>query len=139
VLGPAPLAVDALVLESVYPEIGAAIGNRIRVVLGPYIGAVVAPPTAWLFEVVLPPFLGVRPDELRPIDAMSRITAPLLLANGSRDDRTTPAEAMAMFARAPEPKTLWVVEGMGHWDLEGYDPEAYRTRVLAFLAGRLQG
>jgi alpha-beta hydrolase superfamily lysophospholipase len=138
VLGPAPLAVDALVLESVYPEIGAAIANRIRVVLGPTIGAVVAPPTAWLFEVVLPPFLGVRPAELRPIDHMARITAPLLMAIGGRDDRTTPAEALAMFARAPEPKTLWVVEGMGHWDLEGFAPEPYRTRVLAFLAARLQ-
>ncbi len=135
VLGPAPLAVDALVLESVYSEIGTAVANRIRVVLGPTIGAVVAPPTAWLFEIVLPPFLGVLPAELRPIDHMARITAPLMMAIGARDDRTTLAEATAMFARAPEPKTLWVVEGMGHYDLEGYAPDEYRARVLALPGG----
>ena len=42
-LGPHPLPVDALVLESVYPDIGAATGNRIRAVLGWPIGALVAP------------------------------------------------------------------------------------------------
>ncbi len=100
VLGPRPLPVDALVLESVYSEIGTAIANRIRVVLGPVLGGAVARPTAWLFEVVLPPFLGMRPAELRPIDHMADITAPLLMATGTLDDRTAMAETMAMFARA---------------------------------------
>jgi fermentation-respiration switch protein FrsA (DUF1100 family) len=137
VLGPAPLAVDALVLESVYSEIGTAIANRIQVVLGPIVGGIVARPTAWLFELVLPPFLGMNPVDLRPIDHMAKITAPLLMAAGTRDDRTTMAETMAMFARAPEPKSLWIVEGMGHVDLEGYAPEDYRARVVTFLTERL--
>src|SRR5262249_56604269 len=66
VLRPQPLAVDALVLESVYSEIGTAIANRIRVVLGTRIGGLVARPMAWLFEVVLPPFLGIDPAHLPP-------------------------------------------------------------------------
>src|SRR5262245_36818085 len=60
-LGPAPLPVDALVLESVYPDIGAAIANRIRSVLGWHLGTVAARPLAWLFQALLPPVLGVRP------------------------------------------------------------------------------
>src|SRR5215471_3754343 len=80
VLGPKPLAVDALVLESVYSEIGTAIANRIRVVLGARVGGLVAQPMALLFEVVLPPFLGMRPAELRPIDHMATIATPLLVA-----------------------------------------------------------
>jgi pimeloyl-ACP methyl ester carboxylesterase len=137
-LGPAPLAVDALVLESVYPDIGSAIANRIRAVLGPVVGVLAARPTAWLFEAILPPFLGMRPADLRPIDHIGKVTAPLLMMSGTIDDRTTIAETRAMFARAPEPKTLWAVEGAGHYDLEGYAPEAYRARVLAFLIERLR-
>jgi fermentation-respiration switch protein FrsA (DUF1100 family) len=88
---------------------------------------------ARLFELVLPPFLGMQPAELRPIDHIGSIMAPLLIACGTRDDRTTMAETMAMFERAPEPKSLWAVEGAGHVDLEGYAPEEYRARVLTFL------
>jgi fermentation-respiration switch protein FrsA (DUF1100 family) len=137
-LGPAPLPVDALVLESVYPDIGSAIANRIRAVLGPVVGGLAARPAAWLFEAILPPFLGMRPADLRPIDHIAKITAPLLMMSGTIDDRTTIAETQAMFARAPEPKLLWAVEGAGHYDLEGYAPDAYRARVVAFLVERLR-
>jgi len=42
------------------------------------------------------------------------------MAAGTRDDRTTMAETMAMFARAPPLKLLWTVDGAGHVDLEGF-------------------
>jgi fermentation-respiration switch protein FrsA (DUF1100 family) len=137
-LGPQPLPVDALVLEAVYSDIGTAIANRIRVVLGPTLGGAVAQPIAWLFERVLPPFLDMRPADLRPINRVADVTAPLLMASGTHDDRTTMAETIALFARAPEPKFLWAVEGAGHVDLEGYAPDDYRARVLPFLLERLQ-
>lgn len=137
-LGPAPLQVDALVLESVYPDIGTAIANRVRVVAGPAVGEWVAPSVAWLFEVVLPPFLGTYPRDLRPIDHLARITAPVLIASGTRDTRTTLAETMMMFDRAAEPKLLWLAKGAGHVDLEGYAPDEYRTAVVGFLAKRLR-
>jgi fermentation-respiration switch protein FrsA (DUF1100 family) len=136
-LAPAPLDVDALVLESVYPHIGAAIANRIRAVLGP-IGAVVAPPTTALFKLLLPPFLGVSAADLRPIDHVATVRAPILLAAGTSDDRTTVAEVRAMFARANEPKRLWLVEGAGHVDLEGFTPADYRDHVLAFMIEMLR-
>ncbi len=136
-LAPAPLDVDALVLESVYPHIDAAIANRIRAVLGP-IGAVVAPPTTALFKLLLPPFLGVSAADLRPIDRVATVRAPILLAAGTRDDRTTVAEVRAMFARANEPKRLWLVEGAGHVDLEGFTPADYRDHVLAFMIEMLR-
>jgi fermentation-respiration switch protein FrsA (DUF1100 family) len=137
-LAPQPLAVDALVLESVYPDIGSAIANRIQIVLGPLVGVVAARPTAWLFEAILPPFLGMQPSELRPIDGVARVTAPLLIASGTADTHTTVAETQAMFARAPEPKQLWAVQGMGHVDLEAYAPDEYRRRIVTFLAEHLR-
>ena len=136
-LAPEPLKVDALVVEAVYPDIGAATANRIRAVLGPIAG-VVASPIASLFELLLPPFLGVTAADLRPIDRIANVRAPILLAAGTRDDRTTIAEARAMFARAGEPKRLWAVEGAGHVDFEGFAPAEYRDHVLAFMVETLR-
>jgi len=136
-LGPGPLPVDALVLESIYSEIGTAIANRISAVL-PVVGGIVARPLAWMFEVLLPPIIGVRPAELRPIDRIAEITAPVLVAAGTLDDRTTMAEADAMFARAPEPKWFWRVEGARHVDLEAYAPDDYRKRIVSFFTERLR-
>jgi fermentation-respiration switch protein FrsA (DUF1100 family) len=141
-LGPGPLPVDALVLESVYSEIGAATSNRVAAVLGHVLGRTlaeaVARPAAWLFQLVLPPFLGVSPNDLRPIDRVAGIGAPVLIAAGTLDDRTTIAESAAMFDRARDPKLFWRVEGAGHVDLEAYAPDEYRKRVLAFFSETLQ-
>jgi fermentation-respiration switch protein FrsA (DUF1100 family) len=61
------------------------------------------------------------------------VAAPLFVASGTRDDRTTIAEAKAMFDRAAEPKQFWAVDGAGHFDFERYALEEYRQRILAFL------
>jgi fermentation-respiration switch protein FrsA (DUF1100 family) len=102
------------------------------------LGSLIARPLTWLFERLLPPMLGTTPADLRPIDRVSEVTAALLLACGTLDDRTTMAETTAMFDRARGPKSLWRVEGAGHFDLEGYAPDDYRRRVLPFLAESLQ-
>jgi uncharacterized protein len=137
-LGPTALPVDALVLESVYPDIGAATANRIRAVLGAPLGSLAALPLTRLFELLLPPVVGVSPAELRPIDHIADVAAPVLIASGTRDTRTTVRETVAMFERAHEPKSLWLVERAGHVDLESYAPDAYRAHVLTFLAEHLQ-
>ena len=137
-LGPAPLPVDALVLEAVYPEIGAAIANRIRFFLGPVVGDVSAQPLSYVFQLLLGPILGVRPIDLRPIDRIGEMRVPLLVASGTRDNRTPLSEAKDLFARAREPKTFWAVDGASHVDLEAYAPEEYRRQVVPFLVEKLQ-
>ena len=124
-------------LESVYSDIDAAIENRIIAVLGP-VGAVVAPPTTALFKLLLLPFLGVSASDLRPIDRIAQVRAPILVAGGMLDDRTFISETRAMFARANEPKRLWVVAGARHFDLEGFAPDEYRSHVLAFMLATLR-
>jgi fermentation-respiration switch protein FrsA (DUF1100 family) len=136
-LAPEPLAVDALVLESAYSDIDAAIENRIIAVLGP-VAAVAAPPITALFKLLLPPFLGVSAIDLRPIDHIGQVRAPILIAGGMIDDRTTVVETRRMFARANEPKRLWLVPGARHVDLEGFAPAEYRSHVLAFMVEMLR-
>lgn len=133
-LGPAPLAVEALVLESVYPTIDAALSNRLRVAAGVVPATLLAP----LFHVLLPPVLGVGAADLRPIDRIGGITAPLLLISGAVDDRTTLAESRALFAAAAAPKRFLAIPGAAHVDLAAHDPALYWGAVLPFLAGALR-
>ncbi len=137
-LGPAALRVDALVLESLFPHIDAALANRLRTRLGPVVGPLFTPLLVSVFKRLLPSVLGVRPDELRPIDQIGAVVAPLLLACGTTDSHTPLHEAQALFQRAPGPKLLWAVLGAGHVDLERHDPGQYWPVVLPFLIRTLQ-
>ena len=137
-LGPRPLDVHALVLESVYPDIDAALANRLRAGLGSVAGPMLTPILSPLFERLLPPILGVEPAELRPINRIGSATAPILLLSGSEDDRTPLAEAHALFDAAPQPKRFVAVQGAAHVDLERFDRDAYWKEVLTFLDRRLR-
>jgi fermentation-respiration switch protein FrsA (DUF1100 family) len=132
VLGPSSLPVDALVLEAMYPDIQSALTNRLRAALGEVASAVAVPLLVPLFES-LARVAGVHQDQLRPIDRIGEITAPVLIASGARDNRTTVAETRGLFARAREPKSLWIVPAAGHVDLEAFSPDEYRRHVLPFL------
>jgi pimeloyl-ACP methyl ester carboxylesterase len=92
-LGPEPLKVDALVLESVFPDIHLALTDRLRARIGGFAGRAVTPLVAPVFEALLPPILGVRLDQLRPIDRIGSVTAPVLVAAGTADAYTTIDEA----------------------------------------------
>lgn len=135
-LGPAPLDVDAYVLESVYPTIRDAVRGRLGTWFGPLsaVGRGLAPAVIRAVSSEI----GVRESELQPIARIGRIQAPLLLMSGSADRYTPRAEAESLYARAPSPKSLWVVEGAGHEDLHEYRPAEYESRVGAFLIANLR-
>lgn len=133
-VGPTPMPVDALVLESVYPTIADAVRNRLRAWLGP-LGRVITPTVlASLF-----PRDGVTAEDLRPIDHIEAQTAPVLVIAGTGDRYTTVQESRALFARAREPKALWEVPGAGHDDLHAFARADYERRVGAFLSRHLRG
>ena len=72
------------------------------------------------------------------MDRIAAVTAPVLVASGTVDERTPLGEAQALFDAAPEPKLFWPVDGAAHVDLERYGPEAYWRHVLPFLDGYLR-
>lgn len=127
---PAP---HAVVLESMYPTIEDAVTNRLTGVLGPA-GAVLAGPLLWQ----LPLRAGVSTRDLRPIDHISRLGAPVLIASGAQDRHTTWAETRQLFDAATGPKEIWRVDGAGHVDLHAYSPQEYERRVLGFLGKYLR-
>jgi fermentation-respiration switch protein FrsA (DUF1100 family) len=123
-----------MVLESVFPDIHRALTDRLATRIGPVLAQVAALPFEWL----MPPILGVRMADLHPIDRIAAVRAPLLIASGTADTYAPIAEARDLFARAPEPKQFWPVEGAAHVDPEQYDPDAYWSRVLPFLTANLR-
>ena len=128
-LADGPLDVDGLVLESVFPTVTAAVGNRTGRV--PYVGGLLSRSLL----VQMRPRLGVSPADLRPVDHLAAAGCPVLVLSGRLDDGTTPADTRRLFAAAAEPKALHFFAAAGHEDLHAHSPEEYERRVAAFLDG----
>lgn len=129
----------AMVLEAVYPDIGTALGNRLRLHLGSHFAtdALIA-----LLQPLLlaqgPLWIGASADVLNPAAALAANRIPLLLVNGERDRHTTPADGARLLGAVGGPRTLWLVTGAGHEDLHAHDSHAYEARVGDFLARHLR-
>jgi fermentation-respiration switch protein FrsA (DUF1100 family) len=134
VLSHANPAPDAVVLESMYPTIADAAGDRIAIRLGP-VGKHLAPLLLWQ----LPIRLGISADQLRPITQIGSLKAPVLIAAGTLDRHTPIEETRRIFAAAHQPKELWEVQGAAHVDLHSYRPMIYQSKILAFFGKYLSG
>ncbi|MEY2483869.1 MAG: uncharacterized protein QOK24_2397 [Verrucomicrobiota bacterium] len=124
-----PLSVDAIVFEQVYPTLSDAIDDRISMRLGSW-SKILSPLLLWQLR----PRLGVSYEMLRPLDHVSKISAPKLFIGGSDDQHTTPTEIRKMVDAATEPKELWIVPGAKHVDLCRFGKSEYKNRVLDFFS-----
>jgi uncharacterized protein len=69
-----------------------------------------------------------------PIDVVDRIAPrPLLIVHGEADALIPVENAYALYARAGQPKELWVVPGVEHARVPEAEPRAYAERVAAFF------
>jgi len=73
-------------------------------------------------------------DKWDSMAQIERIKAPLLVLHGARDKTVPTRYGRRLFAAAPEPKELLIVEGAAHNDL--YDHPQVVERVIAFLRGQ---
>jgi uncharacterized protein len=87
--------------------------------------------------IQLKPRIGFTADDLRPIDHIAKISAPIFVISGTDDRHTKIEETRALFSAAREPKKLWEVEGAAHVDLHLYSANIYEEKVLAFVSGSL--
>ena len=123
-----PPRIDALVIEAVFPTLEDAVDNRMRSNFGG-LAAFVGTPLKWQLR----PRLGFGVDDVRPFDVVSRVGCPILVISGEDDPYTTADDTRTLFESAAEPKSLWLVPGLGHGDPEAFDRRAYRRRVGRFL------
>jgi fermentation-respiration switch protein FrsA (DUF1100 family) len=119
---------DAVVLESMYPTVVQAVTDRLRLYLGGA-GSMLAP----LLTLQFQPRLGITTEQLRPIDRIASIGAPVFIIHGTLDRHTSIEEARSLFAAAREPKLFWPVAGAAHVNLHLYAGAEYERRVTAFL------
>jgi fermentation-respiration switch protein FrsA (DUF1100 family) len=92
-------------------------------------------PFAPLFVALAERQLGIQAaqvDSLRDLAAMP--PRPLLIIHGRLDHLFPVYHAEAMYQAAPQPKSLWIIEDMGHGDPAQSHTDEYRERVLNFFA-----
>jgi len=74
-------------------------------------------------------------DTHNPIDFVDRISPrPLLIMHGT-DDRVVPVSmAHRLYSRAKQPKQLWLIEGIDHYEAYDVMPEQVQDRLATFFA-----
>lgn len=86
----------------------------------------------WILYPVYPQLLWTRYEPMRWLDRLPAM--PLLFIHGDRDRVIPIRMTRALFERAKEPKTLWIVDGAGHNDLRQSAGEEYDRRVADFFS-----
>lgn len=117
-----------IALESMYPTLRDALDCRFRLhfrLPGWLAGALFVPFAEWRLETDI--------DLIAPRDHVARLPCPVYFMHGDADRHTLLASALDLHARAPSPKSLWIVPGAGHNDLYSHAPAAYEARFTAFL------
>jgi uncharacterized protein len=120
-------------------SLGAAVALRLAVERPPA-ALVLRSPFASLAEVgqrhypVLPVSLLLR-DRYDSAALAGRLTAPLLVVAGSRDQIVPVSHSRRLFAAAPEPKRLVVLDGADHNDHDLHAGPRLVGELRAFLAG----
>ncbi len=126
-LGEQDLAPSFVALEACYDSIDHALANRLPFVPLPSVAFL---PVQWFGRMRL----GVGLDELRPIDRMPALEAPVLFVAGDADDKVLPGESRALFEACASPaKELLMVEGAGHARIWEHGQRAYAASLDRLL------
>jgi len=125
-----PDRVQAVIADSAYARFDSAVEGRIRLAFGSAVAPMITPPARRAGEVIL----GVRCDEIAPMEAMRRIyPRPVLLIHGAADRLIKPENSERLLAASPGNATLWEVPDAAHVRGVHIAAEEYARRVLAFL------
>jgi uncharacterized protein len=122
--------VRCVVADSPFARFDSAVEGRLKLALGPVVAPVVTPHARRVGEKML----GVRCDEIAPIEAVPRIAPrPVFLIHGLKDKLILPENSRRILAAAPGNATLWEVPGAAHVTSVYVAGEEYERHVLDFL------
>lgn len=126
-------APDAVILESVYRDVGAAFARRIGTDYPPWFerlrkGAI------WVTERRL----GVRLPQMAPSAHVAALaSSPVLVLTGTDDIHAPPEDAAHLLERCRGPREMWVVPNAKHLDVFEVGGLDYERRILDFLGRRM--
>jgi fermentation-respiration switch protein FrsA (DUF1100 family) len=124
-------AIRAVVSDGAFARLGSAIvsGARERGLPG-WVAAWVSPLMICLASLRLGAWLP-KADPIRWVDKIA--PRALLIVHGGLDPYVSLAEVQELYAKAGEPKELWVVPEAGHRMVDKQRPDEYRAKLLAFF------
>jgi uncharacterized protein len=128
-----PLAVDAMILQAVYPDIDRAIYNRIASRIGGGL-ATMGAPTLTLQSPIL---YGVSSTQISPVNAAAQYKGPVLVIGGANDVYTPPAETEELHKAFSGEASIWIAPGLGHEQMSDANDAEYQKRVLGFFRKHL--
>ncbi|GIW41987.1 MAG: alpha/beta hydrolase [Candidatus Binatia bacterium] len=79
------------------------------------------------------PLAALFPEAFDNAGKIPRVSSPVLILHGDRDEIVPYAHARELFARAPEPKWLYTIRGAGHNDTYVVGGSSYFERLVDFL------
>ena len=120
-----PLPADVMVLHGVYPDIRKAILNRLERSGSRMLAAASEP----LLSYQTYGRYGIAPERIAPIEGVRRFRGAVLVIGGTDDDATRVEDSRALYAAAPGPKWLWLVDGADHVETSKLFSPAYRARI----------
>lgn len=124
-------AIRAVVCDGGFTRLGNAIARGARERGWPgWIAALVSPLIICLASLRLGSWLP-RADPVRWVDKIA--PRALLIIHGGLDPYVSLADVHELYAKAGEPKELWVVPQTGHRRVDKQRPDEYRAKLLAFF------
>ena len=124
----------AVAADSPYPRLDETLGRHLQLMF-PLLPRI---PFHWYVLGAYRVRFGVWPRRISPQEAVERLSPrPLLLIHGSDDFRIPLAGAQKLFARAGQPKTLWIAKGAEHLGAFSQDPQRYVSKLECFFQDSL--
>lgn len=123
--------IRAVVCDGGFTRLGNAIARGARERGWPgWIAALVSPLIICLASLRLGSWLP-RADPVRWVDKIA--PRALLIIHGGLDPYVSLADVHELYAKAGEPKELWVVPEAGHRRVDKQRPDEYRAKLLGFF------
>jgi alpha-beta hydrolase superfamily lysophospholipase len=120
---------DAVILESLYHDLGSTFQNRIGSKFPAWFGRF-RRGVIWVTERRL----GLRLRQIAPVDHIGELApAPVLLLTGAEDVHAPPHDAARLFAHCRGPRELALIPGADHVNLFESGGRLYRNLLLGFL------
>ena len=90
---------------------------------------------SWPLSLFMPLFIHKAND---PIDSIERVAPrPLLIIHGNKDMIVPPDMSVALYQKAREPKTLWMIDDAGHLECHRKAGKIYEDKLAAFFSHAL--
>ncbi len=118
---------DFVVLESCYDDIRNALNSRLKIYHVPKF-------CVWLMNKIGEKRLGIKMDQLRPVDYVSKLDVPVLFLAGDSEIRVKKTETETIFKKcASNDKILYFFEEAKHIDFLAFNAKKYQEVWSKFI------